>query len=262
MKSIAFNLGGLTIYWYGILVALGFLAGIWTASRRGLRDGIAAETVVDIGPWIIVGALIGARLLYVISYWREQFASKPIWEILAVRHGGLVFYGGLIGASIAVLFFARVRNLPLWRLADLLAPSISLGQAFGRLGCLMNGCCYGRATNLPWAIHYPATHETFGSGVHPTQVYESILDLGLYALLAQLFRRRHFEGQVFATYLVGYALLRAFVECFRGDYLVYYLGGWATPAQLVSAGILAAGLYLFWKLRRPLAPLGADGPAK
>ena len=94
MHKIAFQLGNFTIYWYGVLVALGFLAGLWTASRRALRAGIPGETIVDLGPWLILGTLVGARGLYVISYWREDFAGKPLWQMFNIRNGGLVFYGG------------------------------------------------------------------------------------------------------------------------------------------------------------------------
>ncbi len=248
MEQIAFHLGTLAVHWYGILVACGFLAGLWTASRRCLNDGLAGEVVVDLGPWLMVGAIAGARLLYVVSYWREEFAPKPVWEILMIQHGGLVFYGGLIGASLACVFYVRLKLLPLWKLADALAPSISLGQAFGRFGCLMNGCCYGLPTQVVWAIHYPVDHPTQGVGVHPAPVYEALLDLGLYLGLAWQYRRKGFDGQVFALYLIAYSLVRGFVECFRGDYPVRYLGGYLTPGQLVSAGVLAAGL-LLWRAR-------------
>lgn len=260
MHKIAFHFGTFTIYWYGVFVAIGFLAGLWTASRRAPRSGISGERIVDLGPWLILGALVGARLLYVVSYWEKDFAGKPVWEIFMIRHGGLVFYGGLIGASLACIFYARAKNLPLWKVADILAPSIALGYFFGRFGCLMNGCCYGRACELPWAVHYPVSHETRGEGVHPTQVYDSLLNLALYAGLAWVYRRKEFDGQVFATYLVAYAMLRAFVESFRGDYSTYYLGGWATPAQLVSVGIFVGGLLFWWKLPRTAAASQTQGP--
>ena len=253
VQKIAFEFGPLSIHWYGVLVAAGFLGGLWTASRRCLRDGVSAETILDLGPWIIVGAIVGARGLYVASYWNEDFAGKSWRNILNLRQGGLVFYGGLIGASLACIAFTRWKKLPLWKIADILAPSISLGQAFGRLGCLMTGCCYGRSTNLPWAIHFPSDHTTGGAGVHPTQLYESFLCFGLSAVLAWLHRRKQFDGQIFSTYLIAYAILRSGVEFFRGDYPNYY-GRFATPAHLVSVGILIAGLALFWHLRmRPLA---------
>ncbi|HUD82220.1 MAG TPA: prolipoprotein diacylglyceryl transferase, partial [Candidatus Saccharimonadales bacterium] len=218
MHRIAFEFAGLTVTWYGILVALGFMAGLWTASRRAMRSGINPDTIIDLGPWLLVGAIIGARTLYVVSYWNESFAGRPLTEIFMVQHGGLVYYGGLIGASLACVLFVSLKKLPLWRLADILAPSVALGSFFGRWGCLLNGCCYGRPTTLPWGIQFPKGHETYPNYVHPTEIYDSLLNLGLYLFLAWLFRRKSFDGQVFAVYLICYAVLRSFVELFRGDY--------------------------------------------
>jgi phosphatidylglycerol:prolipoprotein diacylglycerol transferase len=258
VNKVAFQLGDFAVYWYGVCIAIGFLLGIWTASRRALHDQLAPEKVVDLGPWLILGALIGARLLYVISYWREDFAQAPWWEVFMIRHGGLVYYGGLIGASLACVLYLRFRDLPLWKFADALAPSIALGYTIGRIGCLTYGCCYGRPCDLPWAIRFPYGHETYPQAIHPTQLYESLLNLGLYVALAWGYRRKKFDGQIFAAYLIGYAVLRFNVEFFRGDYRVHYLGRWATPAQLVSLAILAAGLALWWQ--RGVRPSNASPP--
>jgi phosphatidylglycerol:prolipoprotein diacylglycerol transferase len=253
VHKIAFQFGNFTIAWYGIFVALGFVVGLWTASRRALRAGIAPETIIDLGPWLLVGAILGARALYVISYWKESFASQPIWEVFMIQHGGLVYYGGLIGALLGGLFFVLKRKLPFWKLSDVVAPSLALGYFFGRFGCLMNGCCYGRPTTLPWGIQFPQGHETWPNHLHPTQIYDSLLNLCLYGVLVWLFRRKKFDGEVFAAYLIGYAVIRSFVEFFRGDYPVYYLGGWATPAQLFSVPIALAGVLLLCTLHRPAA---------
>lgn len=243
------------MHWYGVMMALAFLAGLWTASRRGLRDGVPAERVLDVGPWLIVGAIVGARLFYVVSYWRESFAGQPFREIFMIHHGGLVYYGGLIGASLGCIGYTRWKKIPLWKMADILAPSIALGYVFGRVGCLLNGCCYGRSCDLPWAIRFPATHETGGVPVHPTQVYDSLLSLGLYLGLAWLHRRKRFDGQVFGVYLLAYAVLRSVVDLFRGDYTDAHLHGGLTPAHLLSIGIFAAGVVLLrLQSRRPVAP--------
>jgi phosphatidylglycerol---prolipoprotein diacylglyceryl transferase len=251
------RLGPLAIHWYGVMLALAFLLGIWTASRRAPLTGIAGENMADAGLWLILGAIAGARTFYVISYWDTVMANplfpRARWtEVFMVQRGGLVYYGGLIGASLACIAFARRRKLPLWKLADIFAPSIALGYVFGRIGCLMNGCCYGRACSLPWAIRFPEGNPldppTFP--VHPAQVYDSLLNLGFYFGLAWLYRRKRFDGQIFATYLMGYALLRSFVETFRGDYSAEHLHRGLTPAHLLSIGIFAAGAVLFW-MRRP-----------
>ncbi len=248
------------MHWYGVLVAVGFVAGLWTASRRALRLGISPEQILDAGIWIIVGAGVGARALYAMSYWDRlmeapTFPSMPWTEVFMIQKGGLVYYGGLIGASLATILYAWKTRIPLWRLADALAPSIALGYVPGRMGCFMNGCCYGRPTDLPWGVSFPPGSDAFGHAVHPTQIYDALLSLGLYAGLAWLYRRRRFEGQIFATYLIGYAITRSIVEIFRGDYSERYWGGLATPAQLVSIAIFIVGAGVYVALaRRPARP--------
>lgn len=244
-------MGDYALHTFGLLVALGFLFGLWVASRNARRAGLDPELPYDLAPWLIGGTLVGARTLYVISYWQRDFAGHPLGEIFAIWNGGLVFYGGLIGATLAGIFAVKRRKLPLWRAADCLAPGIALGHVFGRMGCLLNGCCYGRESDLPWAIRYPDTHSTFPRLVHPAQVYESLLNLAFFGALTWLHRRRKFDGQVFATYLIGYAFIRSFAEYFRGDYDVISrpAAGVFTPGQTTSALILAAGLALFFVLR-------------
>jgi phosphatidylglycerol:prolipoprotein diacylglycerol transferase len=226
------------------MMALAFVAGLWTATRRARRENIPAERIADITLWLMIGAILGARFVYVTTYWKDEFAGQPLSEIFMIQHGGLVYYGGLIGAVAAAVIFVRWKKLPLWQTADVLAPSIALGSVFGRIGCLLNGCCYGRACDAPWAIHFPAEHITGGAPVHPTEIYDAGLNLILYLALAWLFRRKKFDGQIFAGYLIGYAVCRSVVEHYRGDYtnLHYHFG--LTPAQWISVPILAAGLVL------------------
>lgn len=236
------------------MVALGFLAGIWTSARRAPLGGVNGEKIADLGPWLILGAIVGARTLYVITYWQQEFAFKPFSEVFMIQRGGLVYYGGLFGSIAAGVIYCRVRNLPLWKVADIMSPGIALGYVFGRIGCLLNGCCYGEACQLPWAIHFPNDHATHGNPVHPTQIYDSLLNLGLYFALAWLFRRKKFDGQVFAAYLMLYALTRSFVEMFRGDYPPDHIHGGLTSAHLVSIGIFAAGVVLFTVLQKRGSP--------
>lgn len=254
MHPVAFQLGPLTIHWYGILIAVGFLLGIWTASRRGLRDGLEPQRISDLAMWLLVGAIIGARALHVISYWDTEFKGRPLWEIFKIQNGGLVFYGGLIGAVIAGTLYGRWKKLPWFKTADALAPSIALGSVFGRIGCLMTGCCYGQKCDLPLAIHFPEVHETHGAPVHPTQLYDSFANLLLYLGLAWLYRLKKFDGQVFGVFLVAYAVLRSTVELFRGDYQPGEIHAGLTPAQWVSVAIVIAGVALLVFLRRKTAP--------
>ncbi|MBL9167955.1 MAG: prolipoprotein diacylglyceryl transferase [Verrucomicrobiales bacterium] len=261
MHKIALELGSFTIHWYGVFVGLGCLMGLWTASRRGLLDRFAPDKAYDVGLWILLGALIGARTLYVTSYWEEEFASKSWLAVLNIRQGGLVFYGGFIGSCLAVILYCWLKREPLWRLADMLAPSISLGSAFGRIGCLMTGCCYGKACSLPWGIHFPSDHPTFGTSVHPTQIYDSLINLAVYGGLEYAYRHKRFDGQIFALWLILYPIARSLTELFRGDYPQRYIGGILTPAQLLSVGILAVGVVLYRFLPRRLSRVAPPTPA-
>ena len=240
------------------MIALAFLAGLLTAMGRARRAQIDPEKIADVTLWLMLGAILGARFVYVVTYWREEFSSQPFSEIFKIQHGGLVYYGGFIGATVAAVFYLRWKKLPMWKTGDVLAPSIALGSVFGRTGCLLNGCCYGRPTDLPWGLTFtnPEAHELSGTPLnvplHPTEIYDALLNFGLYVFLAWLFRHKKFDGQVFATYLLGYAITRSITEAFRGDYssLHYHLG--LTPAQWLSVPIFITGLVLAAILsRRP-----------
>jgi phosphatidylglycerol:prolipoprotein diacylglycerol transferase len=241
------------VRWYGIMMAVAFLAGLWTATQRARRVNVSADTIADVTLWLMAGSIIGARIVYVLTYWKQEFAGGPFSEVFMIQHGGLVFYGGLIGASLATGAYLLWKKLPVWKLADVFAPSIALGSVFGRIGCLLNGCCYGRACSLPWAITFPKDNPLHPPTypVHPTEIYDSLLNLLLYLGLAWLFRHKKFEGQVFATYLIGYSICRSIVECFRGDYPPDHIhAGFLTSAQLLSIPIFALGIFLALVLSR------------
>lgn len=268
MDPIAFKIGGFAIYWYGILVAGGFLVGLWTASRRCVLDKLDGKVISDLGVWIILAGMIGARAMHVVTYWEEQYVDQPLSHLLDFRGGGLVFHGGFIGAVLAVILYTRLHGKqPLRKIADAFAPSIPLGQALGRLGCLMYGCCFGTACDLPWAIQFPAHSPAFTAlgqapadaahslYVHPTQIYSALLNVALYGGLAWLYRHKRFDGQVFGLYLAGYSINRFVVEFFRGDYQAEQLWfGWVKPGQQLSLFLLPIGIALIILLRRrPLA---------
>ena len=233
------------------MMALAFLAGLWTATRRARIANISGETIADVTLWLLIGSIVGARFVYVTTYWQQEFANQPLSEIFMLQHGGLVYYGGLIGATVAGFVYLTRKKLPVWKIADILAPSIALGSVFGRIGCLLNGCCYGRACDLPWAIHFPISHETHGAALHPTEIYDALLNLILYLALAWLFRRKKFDGQILALYFIGYAICRSTAELFRGDYPIDHIHAGLTSAQVVSIGIFAAGVILWiWRSRK------------
>lgn len=263
VDRFAFQIGSFTVTWYGICVAAGFWLGSWTAARRAPKTGVPGDSVWDLLWVLILGGIVGARALYVATYWERDFKNQPFSEIFMVQHGGLVFHGGFAVAAVAGFVWCWRRGIPGWRMADILAPSLALGYAIGRIGCLINGCCFGRRCELPWAIRYPAKYGLPEGGLHPTQVYEALLGLALAGVLAWRFGRRRFEGEIFAFYLIAYALLRSFVELFRGDYpastLVF---GSITPAHWVSLGLLVAGVLVFlvrFRSGRPQIPAGVPG---
>ena len=244
MNNIAFEFGNFTVTWYGILVATGFLTGYFTAFNRAPKAGVSSENVSDVFTWIIVGGILGARLLYVTTYWSETFEGQPLANIFKIWEGGLVFFGGLIGGTCATILYCKIKKISVYRIGDVLAPSLSLGHAFGRIGCLMAGCCYGKECSLPWGIQFPDSHATHPDLVHPVQIYEAILNLLLFGILIFIFRRRKFDGQVLGFYCIGYAIIRFSVEFFRGDY-PSYIAGSITQAHIISLFLTALGVWIY-----------------
>ena len=245
MHPTAFTIAGLPIAWYGILIATGFMLGMWTAGRRGMKIGLNAEDISNLMIWILIGGVVGAKLLYVINHFGGQ---EPLKKLILSR-SGMVFHGAFIGATMAVWLFIRRTKMPLWATFDALAPSFALGHAFGRIGCFMTGCCYGKACSLPWAVQFPEGHTTHPNHIHPTQIYESLLNFSTYFVLAWLFRRRKFDGQVIAAYMLIYAVVRFGLEFFRADGRGKSWFGALSSGQDISILLLIGGGALWWLLR-------------
>jgi phosphatidylglycerol:prolipoprotein diacylglycerol transferase len=220
MHPILFEYGRIHLYTFGVFVALGFMAALWIGGREAKRYGIDTQVFHDLGFTILLSAILGARLFFVLIEW-EHFAAHPL-QVFAIWEGGLVYYGGFVGAGLAALWYVRRKDMPVWDTADAVAPALALGQALGRLGCFFAGCCYGAACDLPWAITFSdprrAGDAPLGVPLHPTQLYESAGDFAIFALLYLfLGPKRRFRGQLFGVYLVAYPALRFIVECFRAD---------------------------------------------
>jgi phosphatidylglycerol:prolipoprotein diacylglycerol transferase len=217
-----FSLGPVTIYSYGVLLAASYLLGLWLAMRRARRWGLDANRVLDLGIYIIIAALIGAKLLLLIVDF-DQFNNS--WtDLLSLARSGGVFYGGLILAVIVAFWYIARHRLPFWTTCDVFAPGIALGHVTGRLGCLAAGCCYGKPTDVPWAITFTSplaaanVGTPLGIALHPTQLYEAGAELVILLLLLTTERRgRAFEGRTFWAYMFLYALSRFVVEIYRGD---------------------------------------------
>jgi len=238
MHPILFHVGPVTFYTYGVLVALAFVVGtLWTL-KRAQAAGEDPDTYLEGVFWILVAGFVGARLLYVV-YFPDLYLHHPLRIVL--DRGGLVWYGGLVGAMLATLVFVKWRRVSLPRLGDIVLPPAALGLAVGRIGCLMSGCCYGRPTHLPWGIQFPPGHETYPMWVHPTQLYESFSLVALTLILAWLYRRVKTPGVVMSLFFIGYGLIRFVIEFYRGD-VVYWVGHSLTASQVFSLVGIVGGL--------------------
>jgi phosphatidylglycerol:prolipoprotein diacylglycerol transferase len=217
------DLGPLTVHTYGLLLALAFITGIWLASRNAAKAGLNPDSIWNLGLIIIFSALVGAKLLLFLSDY-SYYAENPreIFSLSTLRSSG-VYYGGLLLALAASAWYLQKAKLPAWKVADITAPGIALGQSIGRIGCLSAGCCYGKPTNLPWGITFTNQYAYENVGVplnvplHPTQIYESVGTFLLFVFLMWRLKRKHFTGQIILLYLMLYAGLRFVIEFFRGD---------------------------------------------
>ena len=217
-----FHLGPITIYTYGVLLAASYLLGLRLAMWRATRAGLDANRVLDLGIYIIIAALIGAKLLLVVTDF-DEFKRDPS-AILSLARSGGVFYGGLILAVAAAFWYIAKHRLPFWKTCDVFAPGIALGHVTGRLGCLAAGCCYGRPTTVAWAITFtnPLARANVGTPLgiplHPTQLYESAAELLILIVLLWTERKgRPFAGRTFWLYMLLYAVSRYIIEIYRGD---------------------------------------------
>jgi phosphatidylglycerol---prolipoprotein diacylglyceryl transferase len=222
MHPVLFDLGPATIYTYGVLLAAAYLLGLKLAMVRANRRGLDQARVLDLGIYIIISALVGAKLLLLMTDFRS-FAANPRGLLDLARSGG-VFYGGLILAVSVALWYIRRVGLPLWTTCDVFAPGIALGHVVGRLGCFFAGCCWGKPTTVPWAITFTDPYAAANVGtplnvpLHPTQLYEAGAEaLILLFLLATEARGRRYPGRTFWMYMLLYAMSRYIIEMFRGD---------------------------------------------
>jgi len=266
VHPILFDLGPITIYSYGVLLAAAYLIGLWMAARRARQAGLDANKVLDLGIWVIIAALVGAKLLlFVVDF--QHFTSSRDEFMTLLRSGG-VFYGGLIAAIVVCIYQLRKHKLPLWTSGDLFAPGIALGYMVGRLGCLLAGCCYGRPTDVGWAITFtdPAANLNVGTPLnvplHPTQLYESAAGLVIFSILMLVERRgRPFAGRTFWLFVLLYSISRFVIEFYRGDDRGMPIGSLST-SQLISVILAPIAVAMLWYLSRPAHPPAAETPAR
>jgi phosphatidylglycerol:prolipoprotein diacylglycerol transferase len=257
MHPILFEIGGFPVYTYGVLLAAAYLLGLQFALVRARRRGLDPNRVMDLGIWIIVSALAGAKLLLLAVEW-DTYGRNPRELLTLVRSGG-VFYGGLIAAVVVALWYLRRHRMPVWQVTDVFAPGIALGHVVGRVGCLFAGCCFGKPTTVPWAITFRNEYAAQNVGtplnvpLHPTQLYEAgaeLLILGL--LLATERKGRAFPGRTFWGYMLLYGISRFIIEFFRGDSRGTV--GMFSTSQFVSLLIIPLSVIMLLYLARTRQP--------
>ena len=255
-----FELGAINIYTYGVLLAAAYLTGLQVALVRGRRRGLDPNRVMDLGIYIIISALIGAKLMLLIVEF-EHF-SLSLADLGALVRSGGVFYGGLFLAVPVALWYMRRHRMPTWTTCDIFAPGIALGHAIGRVGCLMAGCCFGRPTSVPWGITFTSplaasnVGTPLGVTLHPTQLYESGVELFIFAFLLLTERRgRPFHGRTFWGYVLLYGIARFIIEFYRGDERGTMFDVLST-SQFLSILVVPLSLVMLLWLRRQ----GAPGP--
>lgn len=250
MHPIFLRIGPITIYGYGIMIALGIITGLFLARRQARREGIDPDKIIDISFYLLITALIGARLLFVLMNFKE-YVADPL-AILKIWEGGLVFYGGLVPAVAIGIWYIKRLGLPLWQVADIFAPSLAIGHAMGRIGCFFAGCCYGGVCDLPWAVTFtdPRSLAPQGVPLHPTQLYSSLGLFALFAFLILLRKKKTFPGELFWTYILCYAGGRFLLEFLRGDLRGGFLGGVLSPAQVIGIPLAGISVVMLLYLRK------------
>lgn len=243
------TIGPFTIHTYGFFVALGFAVGIWTAIKVGKYQGVSSQQVMDMAFVMIVCAIVGSRLFYVIISW-SHYRAHPL-DIFKLWQGGLVFSGGLVATVGVMIWYLKRRHFSFWSTGDLWAPSLAIGQAIGRIGCHMAGCCHGRPTGSSWGVVFthPKSLAPLNIPLYPTQIFETFLGLAIFLALLFLHGKRKFEGQVFLWYLILHSTARLFVERFRGDERGLIPGTEMSATQLVATILLVGSVTALLVLR-------------
>lgn len=258
MHPILFKIGSFTLPTYGVLLAAALVVAIYTAVRLGRREGLDPGRVLDFSTWLIVSALLGAKVLLILTQW--SFYREHPGEILSfgTLEAGGVFYGGFIAATVFAVWYIRSYNLPFWRVFDVFAPAIAIGQSVGRLGCLSAGCGFGVPSHSFWAITFTSqfSHETtgvpLGIPLFPWQIVASITMLCIFGILLWRFKHKSRDGEIFLLYLVLYAVARFSLEFLRGDRIRgFVFNGALSTSQFIALLMLAFAGFLAYRWYGP-----------
>ncbi len=256
MHPVLFKIGPFTLHTYGTLLAAAVLFGLWLARRNAFADGLDGDRVWNLGVYGVLSGLVFAKVWLVLAMW-DYYSANPreIFALSTLQSGG-TFYGGVLGALVMIVLYARYWKLPFLPLADAFAPCVALGATLGRLGCFSAGCCYGKPTEVAWGVTFTSeyAHDLVGTPLHtrlhPTQLYDSFAAVGILAVLLLMRRRKRFTGQLWATFMTLYGLMRFTTEFFRDDPgRTELFGGALSLMQVVSLGLIMSGIWL-WRRGR------------
>lgn len=242
-----FSIGPLTIHWYGVMYALGFVLAWWLGTRRAKRPGSGwtEDEVADLILWAALGVVLGGRIGYILFYGMGDVIEDPL-SVLRIWEGGMSFHGGLLGVLLACWWFGRRTGKGFWRVTDFIAPLVPLGLGFGRIGNFINGELWGKPTDLPWAMVFPAADD---QPRHPTMLYEALLEgLVLFLILWVFSASRRPVRAVSGLFLLGYGVFRFAVEFLRipDDHIGYLAMDWLTMGMILSAPMILFGIVLLW----------------
>jgi phosphatidylglycerol---prolipoprotein diacylglyceryl transferase len=240
------QIGSFYLPTYGVLVAAAFLTALAIASKLGRMQGLSRDAIMNLGIYCALAGIVGAKLFMIVldPYYRKN--SAQILTLSTLQSAG-IWYGGFIAALVFAYFYMRSQGLPFLKTSDVFAPGLAIGHAIGRLGCFAAGCCYGKPTNLPWAVTYSnpdANGAPLGVPLHPTQIYEALIESLICIVLYQLAKRKHREGSIIALYLILSAIARFMVEFVRAHDEANPLGGSLTLEQWISLAVCGIGISL------------------
>jgi len=247
------QLGGFTLHTYGLLVVLGYGAGLWLATRQARRNGLDPNRVLDLGIFMALAAVLGSKALMLVEDWKYYSANPGTIFTLATLQAAGVFYGGFLAALAAAAWYIRRHRMPFLPTADAFVPGLLLGHAIGRMGCFAAGCCWGRPTGLPWAVTFsdPYAHDLVGVSLgvilHPAQLYEVAALLVLWGVMWPVARRRAFPGRLLSLYLILYGVARFALEFARDRAGSQMPFGLLSLSQLLAGLMAPAGVWLWFK---------------
>ena len=266
MRPTLFRIGSLPVRGYGLMVAIAFLVAIYLAAHRAKKEGIPSQTIFDLGLYLLVSALLGARIFH---YFQHRDSYQSFTDVFKVWQGGLAYYGGFLLALTVGVLYLRSRKLSIAKVTDIFAPSLVLGLGIGRIGCFLAGCCFGKPTSLPWGVTFPRESlvwmEIGSQKVHPTQLYSSLSLICIFVVLLILRRHIKLPGQLFLSAVLMYALHRFFIDFLRHYTSDERIGSLATSQVMsVLAGTIAVAAMIALAVRRAsrTAPTGRSSPGE